>query len=60
MDMKENHSTEFGKGGLDVKKILQNAHKAGMKYFFVEQEEYSGTAFDCLEYNMKYLKNLNY
>jgi sugar phosphate isomerase/epimerase len=60
MDMKEKHSTEFGKGGLDVKKMLQNAHKAGMKYFFVEQEEYSGTAFDCLEYNMKYLKDLNY
>lgn len=43
MDMKEKHSVEFGKGGLDVKKMLANAKKAGMKYFFVEQEEYSGT-----------------
>jgi sugar phosphate isomerase/epimerase len=60
MDMKEKHSTEFGKGGLDVKKMLQNAKRAGMKYFFVEQEEYSGTAFDCLKYNMDYLKKLNY
>jgi sugar phosphate isomerase/epimerase len=60
MDMKEKHSVEFGKGGLDVKKMLENAKKAGMKYFFVEQEEYTGTAFDCLAYNMDYLKNLKY
>ena len=60
MDMKEKHSVEFGKGGLDVKKMLENAKKAGMKYFFVEQEEYTGTAFDCLAYNMNYLKNLKY
>ncbi len=58
MDLKEKHSVEFGKGSLDVKKMLENAKKAGMKYFFVEQEEYTGTAFDCLEYNMNYLKNL--
>ncbi len=60
MDLKEKHSVEFGKGSLDVKKMLENAGKAGMKYFFVEQEEYSGTAFDCLAYNMDYLKKLNY
>jgi sugar phosphate isomerase/epimerase len=60
MDLKEKHSVEFGKGSLDVKKMLQNSKKAGMKYFFVEQEEYSGTAFDCLEYNINYLKNLKY
>ena len=60
MDLKEKHSVEFGKGGLDVKKMLQNSKKAGMKYFFVEQEEYTGTAFECLEFNINYLKNLNY
>ncbi len=60
MDMKEKHSVEFGKGGLDVKKMLENAKKAGILYFFVEQEEYTGTAFDCLAYNMNYLKNLKY
>lgn len=60
MDLKEKHSVEFGKGGLDVKKMLNNSKKAGMKYFFVEQEEYKGTAFDCLEYNMNYLKKLQY
>lgn len=60
MDMKEKHSVEFGKGGLDIKKMLQNSKKAGMKHFFVEQEEYSGTAFDCLKYNIDYLKKLEY
>jgi sugar phosphate isomerase/epimerase len=60
MDLKEKHSVEFGKGSLDVKKMLENSKKAGMKYFFVEQEDYSGTAFDCLEYNINYLKNLKY
>ena len=60
MDMKEKHSVEFGKGALDVKKMLQTSNKAGMKYFFVEQEEYSGTAFDCLKSNMDYLKKLKY
>ncbi len=60
MNMKEKHSVEFGKGALDVKKMLENKKKAGMKYFFVEQEEYTGTAFDCLKYNMDYLKNLKY
>lgn len=60
MNLVEKHSTEFGKGGLDVKKMLQNSEKAGMKYFFVEQEEYSVSALDCLEYNINYLKKLNY
>ena len=60
MNMAEKHSVEFGKGGLDIKKMLQNSTKAGMKYFFVEQEEYSGTAFDCLKYNIDYLNNLKY
>lgn len=60
MDLKEKHSVEFGKGSLDIKKMLQNSKKSGMKYFFIEQEEYTGTAFDCLAYNMDYLKKLNY
>jgi sugar phosphate isomerase/epimerase len=60
MDLVKKHSVEFGKGGLDIEKMLQSSKIAGMKYFFVEQEEYSGTAFESLEYNYNYLKNLNY
>jgi len=58
MNMTEKHSTEFGKGGLDIKKMLQNTKKAGMKYFFVEQEEYSTTPFESLDFNYKYLSKL--
>ncbi len=58
MDMQEKHSTEFGKGGLDIKKMLGAAKKSGMKYFFVEQEEYTGTPFESLAYNYDYLKKL--
>ncbi|MEO8412938.1 MAG: TIM barrel protein [Ginsengibacter sp.] len=60
MDLKEKHSVEFGKGALEMKKMFQHANKAGMKNFFVEQEEYTGTAFDCLAFNMNYLKKLKY
>src|SRR5665213_1974344 len=60
MNLKEKHSVEFGKGSLDVKKIFENKKKAGMKYFFVEQEEYVGTAFECLKANMDYLQKLKY
>lgn len=58
MDMQKKHSVEFGKGGLDIKKMLAAAKKSGMKYFFVEQEEYSTTPFDALAYNYDYLKKM--
>ncbi|MEO6456275.1 MAG: sugar phosphate isomerase/epimerase [Ginsengibacter sp.] len=60
MDMNKKHSTEFGKGGLDIKKMLQNSKKSGMKYCFVEQEEYTSTPFESLAYNYDYLKKLKY
>jgi sugar phosphate isomerase/epimerase len=60
MDMVKKQSTEFGKGGLDILKILNASKKSGMKHFFVEQEEYTSTPFESLEYNYKYLKNLKY
>jgi sugar phosphate isomerase/epimerase len=58
MNMKEKHSTEFGKGGLDIKKMLSVSKKAGMKYFFVEQEEYTSTPFESLAFDYDYLKKL--
>ena len=58
MDLKEKHSVEFGKGGLDIRKMLAHTKQAGMKYFFIEQEEYTGTALECLSYNIQYLKKL--
>jgi sugar phosphate isomerase/epimerase len=56
----EPRSTEFGKGQIDIKKMLQNAKKSGMKYFFVEQEEYANTALESITYDYAYLMKLDY
>lgn len=58
MNMVKKHSTEFGKGGLDIRKMLTNAKQSGMKYFFVEQEEYSINPLESMKENMEYLKKL--
>ena len=58
MDLAKKHSTEFGKGSLDIKLMLKNAAKSGMKYFFVEQEEYASTPLESMKHNMSYLKKL--
>lgn len=60
MDLVKKHSTEFGKGSLPIKSILANAKKSGMKYFFVEQEEYSNSPFESMEENVKYLRGLKW
>jgi sugar phosphate isomerase/epimerase len=58
MDVAKKKSTEFGKGKLAIKSIMSHAKQSGMKYFFVEQEEYAGTPLEALEHNMKYLKTI--
>ncbi len=56
MDVAKKVSTEFGKGQINIKEVFKNAKKSGMKYFFVEQEEYTNTAFESMEHNYNYLK----
>lgn len=60
MDLEKKHSTEFGKGGLDIKLMLKNSGKSGMKYFFVEQEEYASTPLESMRHNMSYLAKLKF
>jgi sugar phosphate isomerase/epimerase len=60
MDMQKKHSTEFGKGGLRIKEMLQHSEQSGLKYFFVEQEEYTHIALESLKEDMAYLKQLDY
>ena len=59
MDLAKKHSVEFGKGGLDITGLLANRDKAGLKYFFVEQEEYAATPVESMKHNMEYLRKLN-
>lgn len=60
MNMEKKHSTEFGKGGLDIVQMLKHSKQSGMKYFFVEQEEYASTPFESMKENMDYLGKLKF
>jgi sugar phosphate isomerase/epimerase len=58
MDLQKKHSVEFGKGGLKILEILKHQKESGMKYFFVEQEEYAYTPLESMKINMDYLAKL--
>lgn len=58
MDLAKKHSVEFGKGQLDILAMLKNKEQSGMKFMFVEQEEYASTPFESMQYNMDYLGKL--
>jgi sugar phosphate isomerase/epimerase len=60
MNLSKKQSTEFGKGGLNIKKMLQHSKAAGLQYFFIEQEEYANNAFDSMQQNMQYLSSLKW
>ena len=55
MSLTEKKSVEFGKGGVDIIGLMKQAKQAGMKYYFIEQEEYAVTAFDSLDYDYNWL-----
>ena len=48
--------TEVGNGSIDFKKIFTHANKAGMKYFFVEQDKTPGNPFDSITRSISYIK----
>jgi sugar phosphate isomerase/epimerase len=60
MDKNKPISTEFGKGQINIVQMLQQSQQSGMKYFFVEQEEYAGEPMASVKYNYDYLMKLNY
>lgn len=53
----EKNFTEVGNGTIDFKRILANANKAGLKYFFVEQDKTPGDPFDSISKSIAYIKN---
>lgn len=55
MSATEKRSVEFGKGKVDIFGLLKQAKQSGLKYFFVEQEEYAHNAFESMEYDFNYL-----
>ena len=51
-------STEFGKGDLNIAAMIENIDLSGVKYMFMEQEEYDNNPFDSIQYNLNYLAKL--
>jgi sugar phosphate isomerase/epimerase len=48
--------TEVGNGSIDFKRIFKQAEKAGMKYFFVEQDKTPGDPFESITKSITYIK----
>ena len=48
--------TEVGNGIIDFKEIFKHANTAGMKYFFVEQDQTPGSPFDSITQSIAYIK----
>jgi hypothetical protein len=58
MDIVKKQSTEFGKGGLDIPKMLAHQKDSGLEHIFIEQEEYYSTPFESIQYNVQFMKTL--
>ncbi len=52
--------TEVGNGTIDFKPIFQNAKKAGMKHFFVEQDVCKRNPLESIKISFDYLKTMKY
>jgi len=48
--------TEVGNGVINFKKIFTQANKAGLQYFFVEQDSTPASPFDSITKSMQYIK----
>lgn len=59
MDLWENESTEFGKGGLDIAAMMKSRQSSGVKHIFIEQEEYASSPAESMRHNLDYLRNLD-
>ncbi len=52
----EHNFAEVGSGVIDFKNIFKHADKAGMQYFFVEQDKTPGSPFDSITKSINYIK----
>lgn len=58
MDKTPKHMfTEVGNGVINFKQIFKHARKAGLKYFFVEQDICPGNPFDSITQSYTYIEN---
>jgi sugar phosphate isomerase/epimerase len=52
--------TEVGKGTIDFKRVFAQSKIAGIRHYFVEQDETPGPAIESARQSFEYLKNLNF
>jgi sugar phosphate isomerase/epimerase len=52
--------TEVGRGTIDFKKIFAQGQQAGVKHYFVEQDQCPGSPFDSIKISYDYLKRLRW
>lgn len=52
--------TEVGQGTINFKEILADSDKAGIKHYFVEQDETPGSPFASIKMSIDYLKQLEF
>jgi sugar phosphate isomerase/epimerase len=50
--------TEVGRGVIDFKGIFAEAGRAGVRHYFVEQDETPGSPFSSIEISLNYLRQL--
>jgi sugar phosphate isomerase/epimerase len=52
----EQRFTEVGNGIINFKQIFRHAKKAGLQYFYVEQDKTIGSPFDSITQSISYIK----
>jgi sugar phosphate isomerase/epimerase len=52
--------TEVGKGTIDFAKIFAKSGQAGIKHYFVEQDQTPGSPFDSIKISIDYLRKLQF
>ena len=51
---------DVGKGVIDFKSIFAQSRKAGVRHYFVENDEPAGSPFDSLRVSFEYLRRLEF
>jgi sugar phosphate isomerase/epimerase len=52
--------TEVGKGVVDFRRVFAQSSLAGIRHYFVEQDETKGSAIDSARVSYEYLKSLDF
>jgi sugar phosphate isomerase/epimerase len=56
----KHYFTEVGRGRIDFKEIFAASKQAGIKHYFVEQDETPASPFDSIKTSIDYLKRLEF